>query len=217
MSRQLAELETVLRQLIDEHRKLLAHVTAQQAAMRKLDLQAMDDASHLQEATRLRIAMLETKRRGLVTEVSRGLRIGEPATLAKLAEAHPQSKQRLLGLRDELKGLVAQVASRAHVAGRLAGAGVADRHADVGLADLETLVGPFGDGLDRLLGLAASLGIAAQRDPAARRLDQHSEGVLDQGCVARVRAGDRAGGDIGQRDEFGRAAHKAISSAGSTC
>ena len=68
-----------------------------------------------------------------------------------------------------------------------------------------------------VFGLGAALGVAAHRHAAAGRLDQHAEGVLDQGGVARVGAGDRAGGDIGQRDEFGRAAHKAISSAGSTC
>ena len=71
MLRQLSELETILQQLIAEHRKLLVHVDAQQSAMRKLDLGAMDVAVNAQEACRLRIATLETKRRGLVLMLGR--------------------------------------------------------------------------------------------------------------------------------------------------
>ena len=63
MSRQVSELETLLQQLIDEHVKLLAHTEKQQGAMKAFDLKAMDDVVRLQEASRMRIATLETKRR----------------------------------------------------------------------------------------------------------------------------------------------------------
>ena len=45
MSRQLSELEALLQQLIAEHRKLLKYVDAHQAAMRVMDLKAMDAAA----------------------------------------------------------------------------------------------------------------------------------------------------------------------------
>ena len=62
MSQQVLELETILQQMLLEHHKLLAHVDAPQAAMKAFNLKAMDDAVNLQEAMRLRIATLETKR-----------------------------------------------------------------------------------------------------------------------------------------------------------
>jgi hypothetical protein len=122
MSRQVAELETVLVQLIAEHEKLLRSLESHQAAMKKLDMKAMDETGRLQEVTRLRITGLETKRKSLVEQVAASLRLPGPPTLLKLAEALPLFKTRLLALRDQLRARVAQVASRAQVAGRLAGA-----------------------------------------------------------------------------------------------
>ena len=66
---ELERLEMVLQQLIVEHRKLLGHLEAQQAAMKAMDLDAMDAAANLQEASRLRIAGLEVKRRELVQQL----------------------------------------------------------------------------------------------------------------------------------------------------
>ena len=65
MSRLLPELENVLRSLADEHRRMLTHVESQQAAMKAFDLKALDDARNQQEASRLRVAALENKRRAL--------------------------------------------------------------------------------------------------------------------------------------------------------
>jgi hypothetical protein len=122
MSRQLSELEALLQQLIAEHRKLVKHVDAHQAAMRAMDLKAMDAAAGQQEAARLRIATTETKRRMLAIVLARqaGLQ-GEP-TLSRLADAYPARRNELHALRDELKQAVMDVASRTHVAGKLAGA-----------------------------------------------------------------------------------------------
>jgi hypothetical protein len=121
-ARQIADLETVLRELIEEHRKLLKHVEAQQTAMKTLDLQAMDDATRLQEASRLRIIAMDNKRRGLVMQIGKMLRIvGEPK-VGQLAEHFPLRKQVLLKLRADLRGLLEQLANRNHIAGRVAGA-----------------------------------------------------------------------------------------------
>jgi hypothetical protein len=122
MSRQVMELETIVQQLIAEHRKLLAHVDAQQAAMKAMDLKAMDEAAKQQEAARLRIAGLEGKRRSAVGQLARAARIAEPLTLQKLAELYPARREALLSLRAELKDAIAQLSARTHVVGRLAGA-----------------------------------------------------------------------------------------------
>jgi phage shock protein A len=122
MSRQLADLETILRQLIAEHEKLLHQLEAQQAAMKKLDVRAMEEACDQQQATRLRIASLETRRKLVVTQLATMLRVPAPTTLTRLADALPQARARLLDLRDRLKDLMTRISTRAHVSGRLAGA-----------------------------------------------------------------------------------------------
>jgi len=122
MSRLLPELESILRALADEHRRLLACVEAQQSAMKAFDLKAMDDARNLQEASRLRVAALETKRRTVVLHIARPLKLDGKATLSQLADLHPQRREVLLALRDEIKQLAETIAARTHVAGRLAGA-----------------------------------------------------------------------------------------------
>jgi|SRR5688572_13510844 len=122
MSRQVTDLEAVLQQLIDEHRRLLAHVDAQQAAMKAFDLKAMDAAMGQQEASRLRIAGLEAKRRLLVQQLARAVKVDGNVTITKLAALYPARGIPLSKLRDELKTVIAQVASRTNVVGKLAGA-----------------------------------------------------------------------------------------------
>jgi hypothetical protein len=123
MSRPLAELENILRLLVAEHRKLLTHVEAQQAAMRAMDLKALDAAMNQQEAARLRIATIENRRRGAVVQIARAARIDPTGlTLTKLAALYPPQSQPLLALRDELKEVAAAIGTRTQVSGRLAGA-----------------------------------------------------------------------------------------------
>ena len=120
--RQLLDLEAILQALITEHGKLLKHVEAYQAAMKAVDLKAMDAAGNLQEATRLRINGLESRRRLLTQQIARLLKIDGTPTLAQIAELQPARKAALLKLRDELKSVMTQIANRSHVAGKLAGA-----------------------------------------------------------------------------------------------
>jgi len=122
MSRQLLELEILVTQLIGEHKKLLLNIDAHSSAMKRLDLASMDDAQALQEASRLRIATLETKRRGIVSQMARALKLeGEP-TLDKIAAYFPVRKEYLLKQRAELKGLMNEILNRTSVGGKLAGA-----------------------------------------------------------------------------------------------
>ncbi len=123
MSRQFIELEQIVQLLVNEHRNLLANLDRQQAAMRKLDIPGLEAATGAQEAARLRIASLETRRRGVVLQIAKLARADEKQlTLVKLAELHPARKVQLLALRTELKDLATKISSRTQVANRVASA-----------------------------------------------------------------------------------------------
>jgi hypothetical protein len=115
-------LESVLQQLIVEHRKLSRHVDAYQLAMRSMQLDAMDQAAMLQEGSRLRMGALVAQRRAAVSQLVRQHRLPADVTMSRLADAFPNRRATLLTLRDELKNTIHQVQLRANVAGRLAGA-----------------------------------------------------------------------------------------------
>ena len=122
MQKEVAQLQLVLQQLIAEHEKLLAQLSNQQSAMKRLDLPAIDQLTGLQDATRMRIAALDGKRKTLVNQLAGMLKLTGATTLSRLAESLPQHKQPLLALREQLKAKVNEVATRSTVAGRVAGA-----------------------------------------------------------------------------------------------
>ncbi len=122
MLRQLAELESALQLLVAEHKKLLGFVEAQHAAMRAMDLTALDVAVNGQEACRLRIATIDTKRRGIVQLLTRGAKLDGPVTVTRLATLFPQRRDALLKLRDDLKAVATTISARTKVAGKVAGA-----------------------------------------------------------------------------------------------
>ena len=122
MSLQLNELEAVLRQMLQEHQKLLKHVEAHADAMRHLDLKAMDDSARQQEALRLRIMGLENKRRAIVLGLARLNKADHFLSVSQVAKLYPQRQAALLKLRDELMALISQIGNRLYVAGKLAGA-----------------------------------------------------------------------------------------------
>jgi phosphoserine phosphatase len=120
MSRQLIELENVLCGLIEEHRKLLAHLDVQQEAMKKLQPAAMQDSLHRQEACRMRILALENRRQVLGQQIAKAANLPLDATLVQIAQASPQHGPKLLALREQLKSLMREIANRTHIGGRLA-------------------------------------------------------------------------------------------------
>ena len=122
MSRLIFDLESILQQLIVEHRKLLKHLEVHQNAMKTMALDAMDNAANLQEASRLRIATLENHRRAVVLQVTKQHKLTGDVTVARLALLFPQRGDALIKLRDELKKTILQIQTRTHIAGRLAGA-----------------------------------------------------------------------------------------------
>ena len=122
MSRLILDLESILQQLIVEHRKLLKHVDAHQVAMKTMALDAMDQAANQQEASRLRIVALETQRRVVVHQITREHKLSGEVTITRLSQLFPQRGPTLVKLRDELRKTIEQIQTRSHVAGRLAGA-----------------------------------------------------------------------------------------------
>jgi hypothetical protein len=122
MLRQVSELEAILNELIAEHQRLLRHLVAQQAAMKLFDLKAMDASTISQEASRLRIATLETKRRAIVLQLARANGRQGDLTIGEVAKLYPQRSAGLLQQRAALKELMGQISDRALVAGKLAGA-----------------------------------------------------------------------------------------------
>ena len=118
----IADLELLLKQMIDEHRKLLKQVEQQHDAMRHLDRKLIDETTKLQEGSRTRIAALETRRRLVVLQIARGLKLNGEPKIPALAEHFPQRKLALLSLRDQLRQLVKEISTKNQIAGRLANA-----------------------------------------------------------------------------------------------
>src|SRR5580765_3589284 len=122
MTNPLFNLESILQQLIVEHRKLLRNLDAQQNAMKTMALDQMDAAASQQEASRRRIAALDSRRRAIVQELARQNRIAGEISLSQIATLFPQRAGALTQLRDELKRVALEIQSRNHIAGKLAGA-----------------------------------------------------------------------------------------------
>jgi hypothetical protein len=115
MSRQLTEIQGIVGQLIVEHQKLLAQMETAHIAMKATDLNAMDAILNQQEATRLRIAGFESRRKALALQVGQSFKISGDLTITKLAELFPQHRLQLIKQRDELRGVMAKISQRSYV------------------------------------------------------------------------------------------------------
>jgi hypothetical protein len=120
MSRQLLDLEAVLQQLIDEHRKLLAQVERQYEAVRHYRPKEMEDIAALQEATRVRVIKLESRRRLLTQQLAKLYKVEGDLTISKLMQMFPARSADLQKLRLELRSLMQQIKTKTHIAGRVA-------------------------------------------------------------------------------------------------
>jgi hypothetical protein len=120
MSRQLLDLESVLQQLIDEHRKLLAQVERQYDAVRTYRPREMEDVAALQEATRLRVLKLEGQRKLLTLQLAKLYKVEGDLTISRLMEMFPARSANLKHLRDELRSLMQQIKTKTYIAGRVA-------------------------------------------------------------------------------------------------
>jgi hypothetical protein len=122
MSRQIQEIETVLQQLVDEHRKVIVQLAKQHDAMKRFAVREMEDIAQLQESTRLRIIKLELQRRTLTQQIVKLYKLKGTPTITQLAEMFPQHRESLGQLRDELRGVMTEVKTKTQMASRVAGA-----------------------------------------------------------------------------------------------
>jgi hypothetical protein len=120
MSRQISELEDILKQMIQEHLRLLSHMHRHGTAMQAFDLRTMDDSGREQEASRMRIALLEQRRRTIIQQISRSLDLQGELTLRKLAALVPSQSELLLQLRAQLKDVLEQITVRNKISGKVA-------------------------------------------------------------------------------------------------
>jgi flagellar FlgN protein len=122
MSTSLPELEAVLKQMLIEHRRLLAQLDLQQAAMKKFDVRGMSSSAHQQELSRTRLVSLDAQRRVLATRLAAEFRIPGEVTLAGLANLNPARASGLLQLRRDMRETIDAVRERTNVSSRLAAA-----------------------------------------------------------------------------------------------
>lgn len=116
------DLESLLDQLIVEHRKLLSAVQQHAGAMKAMNLPQMDAAARQQDGCRARIAQAEARRRGVVQQIARHHKLLQEPTLQEIAGLYPLAAATLIGKRDVLRALAGEVALRANVTGKLAAA-----------------------------------------------------------------------------------------------
>jgi hypothetical protein len=116
----IAQLEFVLRQLVQEHRGLLAALDAHEAAIRSCDLDRIERAARDQDAARQKIAATESRRRQVTHNLNRIHRSLKSLTIAALGELYPDKKATLLGLRAELIETIAKAQQKSALIGRVA-------------------------------------------------------------------------------------------------
>lgn len=122
MSSQIAELESILQQLVAEHGRLIDSLGAQQDAMKRFSIDEVDSISQLQEVSRRKIALLDRRRQGILEQLSRQHKVAAPINLSRLIQMYPQRAASLQQLQADLREVGARLRARSHVAGRLAGA-----------------------------------------------------------------------------------------------
>jgi len=121
------DLEKSLTQLLADQRQLLSLLLRQREAMGSLRAATMETLASEQERIRMRVSGSEARRRALAAAAAVALKVAVPAgsepTLTQIAAAVSDQgrRARLLGLRDDLRKVLTEVAGASHVAGRLAG------------------------------------------------------------------------------------------------
>jgi hypothetical protein len=91
-----------------------------QEAMHVLNHKLMDEITQRQEASRLRLVALESRRRAATLQLARVMKVEGDLSLRRIAELNPQRAAAILKLRSDLRDVVEQVRRRAQIAGRVA-------------------------------------------------------------------------------------------------
>ena len=109
-----------MRQMLTEHRALLAALEAHEAALRSCVIDRIEKAAKDQDFARQKIATTESRRRVIVHQLTRQHRLIQPPTLAKLSELYPDRKAQLTSLRADLAKVAAQIQQKTSLTARIA-------------------------------------------------------------------------------------------------
>lgn len=115
MAQQVTQLESILAQLIEEHRRMLSIVEAQHAAVKTLGCDMINDATNRLEACRVRLSQIEQRRRLQVSIIAKLVNGTPQMTITQIAAAFPQHAAKLTELGKELKASIAAVQQHTHV------------------------------------------------------------------------------------------------------
>ncbi|RYG85357.1 hypothetical protein EON77_05720, partial [bacterium] len=116
----IAQLELILRQLVVEHRGLLAALEAHEAALRSCAVEKIERASRDQDAARQKIAAVESRRRQIAHQLARQHRSLKPMTVALLGDLYPDRKASLVAIRAELAEIAARIQQKSSLIARVA-------------------------------------------------------------------------------------------------
>lgn len=116
----ISQLELVLRQLVNEHRALLAALDAHEAALRSCVIDRIERAARDQDAVRQRLAAIESRRRTVIHQLARQHRTLKPMTIATLGELYPDRQATLNAIRADLADVSAAVQRKSSLIGRVA-------------------------------------------------------------------------------------------------
>jgi len=122
MSAPIAELEKLLSQTVAEHWKLLGGLHEHVEAMKAFRIDAVSAAGDIVEGSRVRIVMLESRRKNILLQIARLYKIPATATLKQIADAAPEHRAILMKRRDELREVTSEIAAKTNVSSRVAGA-----------------------------------------------------------------------------------------------
>ncbi len=109
MDKDLIELETCLRQMIDEHRQLLSLLQRKQLAMRKANPAAVQDCCRQENVHVQRIGQVETQRQQVLGRITAEIapKSKEPLTIMQIADRAGEPRRgRLLVFRQQLREVI---------------------------------------------------------------------------------------------------------------
>jgi flagellar biosynthesis/type III secretory pathway chaperone len=120
MSNWIAELEQLLRQLLEAHHAWLGSMSEYERVLRSFNAAEIEKASKKQQSQLAVIQQLEKRRQFILTQLARQHRAAGSFTLEQLAQTYPQRKLILLQMRQELREVLERVKVKNEAAARVA-------------------------------------------------------------------------------------------------
>jgi len=119
MSNWIAELEQLLRELLQAHHHWLESMSDYERVLRAFDAAEIERATKTQQQQLGVIQQLEKRRQFVLAQLGRQHRTAKSPTLEQLAQNYPQRKLILLQMRQELRDVLGKVQDRNASANRV--------------------------------------------------------------------------------------------------